>query len=133
MNPMKLTEFLAENMDSHDLVGLDVFKEAGKVVDNATFVETPERGWQITTDDGKQVTVRGRSVGEINRSMSVERVGPKGLMLAPDADLSAVATPAWVLMSTLARGLTGASPGDQFMGRGTAFRADLKAIREAGY
>lgn len=39
----------------------------------------------------------------------------------------------WTAATALAQAFLGRTPGNAFMGRGSSFRADLKALKEAGH
>lgn len=73
-------------------------------------------------------------IPQFTRKQTARQIGERGLggelTPGPDDDLFLYG---WTTASALAIALLGDSPGSSFHGRGSSFRADLKALKEAGF
>jgi len=103
----KPSEFL-EELDSHAVYGVGMLEECG--FDTSS----------IPTQTAKSIMAE------------IEARGLGGWM-DKDADPEELMFSGWKAAYGLARHFLGHNPGDAYHGRGSAFRADLDGLKEAGY
>lgn len=134
---MKLSEYVHESLSSHELIDLGHWIERGKAL--GVFEDAERVGLHFNVKvpgvDGT-IAIFGNTLDHYYRTQRAEKVGPKGLYIEQDvvdAHRDDLCVAGWTLAEQLAKALTGDNPGGRFFGRGSAYRADMKAVADAGY
>lgn len=129
---MRVSEFVGKSVDSHDLAALVPIIDGLITECGASLEETHSDGATLAIGD-KLCRLYGATFGQFEKTQGVDKVGPKGVTLGSDVDRSKLAVAGYGLASMLARQLAGEAPGDSKLGRGFAFRANMEALRQAGF
>jgi hypothetical protein len=135
--PMRLSEYVKATVDSHGMIDLTGWLTNAK---QQGVIEEFERvglhfNVKVPGVDGT-IAIFGNTLDHYYRTQRAEKVGPKGLYIEKDvvdAHRDDLCVAGWTLAEQLAKALTGDNPGGQFFGRGSAYRADMKAVADAGY
>jgi hypothetical protein len=118
---MTVSEWLA-NINSHAVYELAVFNDfpgAALRVRRGAKVE-------LVFEDGRKLELATYDVGQVKRQMATD---PRGGEWWGTDDEAMLTVTGHVLASQLARFLTGSSPGDLKMGRGSGFRDNVAHIK----
>lgn len=111
------------------------------IYDHAALMADLEEHTDATVIDGDVVKVGERTayvpgvtVRDLRRTQgAVETGNPKGAYFPEEIDPDLKVIAGFSLARALANGLAGHTPGDDFYGRGTAYRANVRALKEAGF
>lgn len=129
---MKLSQWLSQNIDSHGIYGLGgMLADMKAEVEGLDYAMRPD-GASLTLGN-HTILIGAVTLDRIARDFDPKKVGPKGAFVDPEADMQTLSIGGYQLSAQIARALLGASPGDQYIGRGFAYQADLRGLAEAGF
>jgi hypothetical protein len=125
-----LSKYIGEQFDSHGVYSLAAVADMLAKRCGLKLMAFGKDSVDLETSDGRILRLVGHTVRALVRSEGTAKVGPKGFTPNPGVNPDEVVVSGYVLSAQIARQLVGFHSNK--MGRGSSFRDDLEALREAG-